>query len=145
MATIPNLDIGVIRDQIARLARDTIFNLIDPKDPKSNAIARESVKWTLTEAMGRLKQKELINDYCVEVTNSQGPLAECDIPKDACPGDRVGRSGIVVSSDGNGKGVVLDPLAPAPDPTTLRVRVTLRVPYTFESIVIECRLVDTTY
>lgn len=145
MATVPRLNQADLYDHVKKLAKDAVFNLIDPKDPQMLARARAQVTHVLSDALHRMKRDDLISDFEVEVTDSPGPLADRNIPKDALPGDMFGRSGIVVSSDGKGRGVVLDPLAPAPDPTTMHVRVSLRQPWAIDSIVVEFQAVDTAY
>lgn len=145
MATIPKLNAADVYDEFKRLARDTIFNLIDHKDPKNLERAKHAVTSTLRDAMCRMKRDDLISDFEVEVTDAPGPLAERSIPKTALPGDKFGKTGIVVSSDGQGRGVVLDPSEPAADPTTLHVKVSLRQPWAVESIVVEFQAVDTAY
>lgn len=146
MATIPRLNQADLYDHIKKLAKDTVFNLLDPKDPQQLARARAQVTHVLSDALlHRMKRDDLISNFEVEVTESPGPLAERNIPKEALPGDKFGRSGIVVSSDGQGRGVVLDPLAPAPDPTTMHVKVSVRQPWAIDSIVVEFQAVDTAY
>ena len=145
MATVPRLNQADLYDHIKKLAKDAVFNLIEPKDPKNLERARHAVTSVLSDSLCRMKRDDLISDFQVEVTDSPGPLAERNIPKNAVPGDRFGQTGIVVSSDGQGKGVVLDPLAPAPDPTTMHVKVSVRQPWAIESIVVEFQAVDTAY
>lgn len=144
MATYPRLNTQKVEEEIRRMAKDTIFNLIDPASPKSLEAARYAIAQRLLDAMHGLKKTHAIDDYSVEVEAPPGPLAERRIPKERKPGDRWGRRGLVISSDGAGKGVVLDPDCVA-DPSALQVRVSMRLPYAIDSIVIEFQAVDTAY
>lgn len=136
-----------VEDLLRRHVRDAVFGqTINGADARTMERMRYAVAQVLVDLLADLNRKREIDDaYSVEVEPCVGPLAERSIPRDAKPGDRIGKTGLVVSSDGNGRGVVFDPMADAADPSKVMVRVNLRLPVKVDQIVIEFEATDTAY
>lgn len=144
---MPAVDLAPIREHIQRVARDTVFNYIGTKDPKRDAERlRAAVVHAVHMALKPMQDQNRLSNYRVDVDAGEAVrLGERDIPKDAVPGDRFGETGIIVSSDGSGRGVVFDPHAVDLDPGQVRVRVDLQIFRPLDYVVIDFKVADTAY
>lgn len=136
-----------LSDSIKKVARDAAFNMILGTDPKRDRERlRAHLVYNISSVLHLWKDRNELQDFKVQVDVGEAiRLGEREIPGDAKPGDRFGATGIVISSDGKGKGVVFDPHAPDLAPGQIRVRVDLRPVASIEYIAIDFNVEDTAY
>lgn len=144
---MPAFQTSLVADHLKKVARDTVFNHISTKDSKRDAErVRAALVHTLSNVLHNMKQCSELQDFHVQVDVGDAiRLGERDIPKDAKPGDAYGATGIVVSSDGDGHGVVFDPHAPDLDPGQVHVKVDIRQFMPVEYLSIQFTVADTAY
>ena len=140
-------DLNALNDAVKKVARDAAFNLILGSDPKRDRERmRAHLVYNISSVLHQWKDSHKVQDFKVQVDVGEAVrLGERDIPGDAKPGDRFGSTGIVISSDGQGRGVVFDPHAPELAPGQIRVRVDLRPIAAIEYIAIDFNVEDTAY
>lgn len=104
-----------IQYELEMFANDVVDKLITSgnKNKAQRSIIKRNLDLELNVMLGKLKQQGLIHDFFVDVNDIDASyVSERAVPHDARPGDMLGSSGIIVSSDGGGNGVVLDANAP---------------------------------
>lgn len=141
-------DVTALADSVKRIARDAAFNLILPHkvDNASREKIRAHLVYNISSTLHAWRDSGKLNNFKIQVDVGEPVrLGERDIPVDAKPGDRFGATGIVVSSDGQGRGVVFDPHAPDLEHGQIRVRVDLQPVAAIDYIAIDFNVADTAY
>lgn len=88
---------------------------------------RSLIQAAIVDELMPCVERGQITGYKVNITSDENyRLGERNIDKDAKPGDSFGKTGIILSTDGNGKGVVLDPLAKPPQPGVINVSIEVK-------------------
>lgn len=137
-------DIDILRTRLEQAIRSAVTNIVTTTDPRRN---QERVRATLVHSVHSIlhaaQDSGNLSNFSVTVDPIDAVrLGDRNIPIDALPGDRIGSSGIVVSSDGNGRGIVLDPLAPESEPDHVRLCVSLKPACHVDSIVLNFEVSD---
>lgn len=129
-----------IREHLARVARDAAFAPApDAEHMRANVIIATHAAIKRMYDQGWLSSCRAID---IEV-GEPVKLGERAIPEGAVPGDRFHKTGIIVSSDGNGHGVVFDPHAVELDPGQVRVSVEVELFRSLEYVVVDFKVADT--
>ena len=109
-----NVDKEELEKIVRNVATDAVYGNLHKADPSSFNRTSWIVKYALCDRMMKLTSTcPDIKGYSVSVNHpNTGEISERNIPPGALPGDAwEGGRGIVLSSDGDGRGVVLAPLS----------------------------------
>lgn len=119
-------DIRHITDVLREHAIDAISNIVTHTNPVRN---RSIVQGAVLHALQPILERGDIAGYKVNVTSDDSyRFGERDVAPDALPGDMHGKTGgIIVSTDGKGRGIILDPNANPPAPGIMKVSIEVKV------------------